>query len=209
MSSNSPGRLPNAKNPPSSTSERGNADRHIGHGGQQTTRPPNPKLWLLEGSNYDRGFCFGIGSASHPGRLPPTGLAGTGVDVVEDGLQLGTRDQRRGARRRRCVGDLPRLTAIRFERLVARLDHHHLRLSGQRVVDDLAVRAQPLPVARAGADGSRRGVCAGDDIGSDRICAVVVDSGRLGSRWRACRIGASDAGGACTADEHKRSGSDC
>ena len=26
------------------------------------------------------------------------------------------------------------------------------------VVDDLAVRAQPLPVARAGADGSRRGV---------------------------------------------------
>src|ERR1700730_8986026 len=73
---------------------------------------------------------------------------------------------------RRCTGgrsgvgsQLPGLAARRLERFVARIDLHYLRLFAQGVIDEVAVGVtQPLPVARAGADGSRRAVNARRDV---------------------------------------------
>lgn len=103
------------------------------------------------------------------------------------------------ALRRRLSGrsgvgsQLPGLAARCLERFVARIDLHDLRLLAQGVVDEVAVGVtQPLPVARAVADGSRRATYPRRDVASRRERAVVVDRRLRPGRRRWLRIGAGD-----------------
>src|SRR5271165_363697 len=127
-------------------------------------------------------------------------------------------------RRLARVGDrrvvlLPWLAAVGFERLIGRVDPHHLRLFAQRVVDELfavIAGADPLPVAGAISDWPGGGVGARHDIGSHRECAVVIDGGlgprprRPGGRSGRRRgwIGIGKAGGRTPAQRNKRRGRD-
>src|SRR5574337_1451101 len=105
--------------------------------------------------------------------------------VIEEVPQLTgyTRWPRRGRRAvGRALGQLPWLAALGLVHRVGRLDLHHLRLFGQRVVNDL-VAVEALPVA--GTTGHRAGaaVNARQDVGAHRVAAVTVDD-RLGRGWR-------------------------
>src|SRR6185437_8179491 len=110
---------------------------------------------------------------------------------------------------------LPRLAAVRLERLVGRLDPHNLRLLAHRVVERLLrVVAEPFPIADAVADRTGRGINTRHDVGANVVDAVFVDrrlgrsgrrsvtgcrrgsGGRRGCRGRRrrCRVGDGKAG---------------
>src|ERR1700676_3362549 len=94
--------------------------------------------------------------------LPSTELAGTAVEGVNVGAQLGLCGQCGDVRWSLAVGTrrirhLPRLAAVRLERLVSRVDLYDLRLRAHGIVDDVAAikAAQPLPITPATANGTR------------------------------------------------------
>lgn len=85
---------------------------------------------------------------------------------------------------------LPGLAAGGLECFVTRFNLHNLRLFAHGVIDRAIGVVDPLPITCPVADRSGGAVRAGRDIGSHRICAIVVD-GCLRCRRR-LRIGAGN-----------------